>query len=96
MGPRGGRSGCAGQVYLDGVKFVAFGDLGGDKTYDAFKIGTVQGAYLRVSSAVAQAKKDPWDPGVPGVAYDLEKAKSLVKQANDAGYIYFDKAWLEK
>ncbi|MEO8693566.1 MAG: ABC transporter substrate-binding protein [Acidimicrobiales bacterium] len=161
-----------GQVYLDGVKFVALGDLGGDKTYDAFKTGTVQGAYLRVSSAVAQAKKDkvtglsvieqagetmllnigaivqckggapgalcagkpdgavsstpvtanalirqaiaaafdaktwnervyqgtgltgaelfqksfPWDPGVPGVAYDLEKAKSLVTQAKAAGW----------
>jgi peptide/nickel transport system substrate-binding protein len=161
-----------GQVYLDGIKFVALGDLGGDKTYDAFKTGTVQGAYLRVSSAVAQAKKDkvtglsvieqagetmllnigaivqckggapgavcagkpdgpvastpvtanatirqaiaaafdaktwndrvyqgtgltgaelfqksfPWDPGVPGVAYDLEKAKSLVNQAKAAGW----------
>ena len=161
-----------GQVYLDGIKFVALGDLGGDKTYDAFKTGTLQGAYLRVSSAVAQAKKDkvtglsvieqagetmllnigavvqcragapaplcsgkpdgpvastpvtanatirqaiaaafdpktwnervyqgtgltgaelfqksfPWDPGVPGVAYDLEKAKSLVTQAKAAGW----------
>ena len=45
-----------GPVYLDGIKFVALGDLGGDKTYDAFKTGTVQGAYLRVASAVAQAK----------------------------------------
>ena len=161
-----------GQVYLDGIKFVALGDLGGDRTYDAFKTGTLQGAYLRVSSAVAQAKKDkvtglsvieqagetmllnigaivqcragapgalcagkpdgpvastpttanatirqaiaaafdaktwnervyqgtgltgaelfqksfPWDPGVPGVAYDLEKAKSLVTQAKAAGW----------
>jgi peptide/nickel transport system substrate-binding protein len=161
-----------GQVYLDGIKFVALGDLGGDKTYDAFKTGTLQGAYLRVSSAVAQAKKDkvtglsvveqagetmllnigaivqcrggapgalcagkpdgpvastpttanatirqaiaaafdskawndrvyqgtgltgselfqksfPWDPGVPGPAYDLDKAKSLVNQAKAAGW----------
>jgi len=161
-----------GQVYLDGLKFVALGDLGGDKTYDAFKTGTLQGAYLRVSSAVAAAKKDkvtglsvveqagetmllnigavvqckggapgalcagkpdgpvastpttanplirqafaaafdsktwnervyqgtgltgpelfqksfPWDPGVPGVQYDLEKAKSLVTQAKAAGW----------
>jgi peptide/nickel transport system substrate-binding protein len=161
-----------GPVYLDGIKFVTLLDLGGDKTYDAFKTGTVQGAYLRVASAVAQAKADkatgipgvdqagetmllnmgvtvnctggapaplcvgkpdgqtpttppttnlkvrqaivaafdpkswntrvyqdkgltgtelfqksfPWDPGVPGPAYDLEKAKSLVTQAKAEGW----------
>ena len=48
----------AGPVYLDGIKFVTLLDLGGDKTYDAFKTGTLQGAYLRVASAVASAKKD--------------------------------------
>jgi peptide/nickel transport system substrate-binding protein len=47
-----------GQVYLDGIKFVSLLDLGGDKTYDAFKTGTLQGAYLRVASAVAAAKAD--------------------------------------
>jgi peptide/nickel transport system substrate-binding protein len=47
-----------GQVYLDGIKFVTLLDLGGDKTYDAFKTGTLQGAYLRVASAVASAKAD--------------------------------------
>jgi peptide/nickel transport system substrate-binding protein len=161
-----------GQVYLDGLKFVALGDLGGQATYDAFKNNTVQGAYLRVAATVAQAKKDkvtglsvieqagetmllnigavvqckggapgalcagkpdgpvastpttanatirqaiaaafdsktwndrvyqgtgltgselfqksfPWDPGVAGPAYDLEKAKSLVTQAKAAGW----------
>ena len=161
-----------GQVYLDGIKFVALGDLGGDKTYDALKTGTAQGAYLRVAATVAQAKKDkvtglsvieqagetmllnigavvqckggapgalcagkpdgpvastpttanatirqaiaaafdaktwndrvyqgtgltgaelfqksfPWDPGVAGPAFDLEKAKSLVAQAKAAGW----------
>jgi peptide/nickel transport system substrate-binding protein len=159
-------------VYLDGIKFVTLLDLGGDKTYDAFKTGTLQGAYLRVASAVAQAKADkatgipgidqagetmllnmgvtvncvggapaplcvgkpdgqtpttpattnlklrqaivaafdpkawntrvyqdkgltgtelfqksfPWDPGVPGPTYDLEKAKSLVTQAKAEGW----------
>ena len=47
-----------GQVYLDGLKFVALGDLGGDKTYDALKTGTAQGAYLRVPLTVATAKAD--------------------------------------
>lgn len=47
-----------GQVYLEGLKFVALGDLGGEKTYDAFRTGTVQGAYLRVPSTVARAKAD--------------------------------------
>jgi peptide/nickel transport system substrate-binding protein len=161
-----------GPVYLDGIKFVALGDLGGDRTYDAFKTGTLQGAYLRVASAVAQAKADkaagipgidqagetmlinagvtvncvggapaplcvgkpdgqtpmtpvttnlkirqaivaafdpkawntrvyqdkgltgtelfqksfPWDPGVPGPTFDLEKAKSLVTQAKAEGW----------
>ncbi|MEO5838022.1 MAG: ABC transporter substrate-binding protein [Acidimicrobiales bacterium] len=161
-----------GPVYLDGIKFVTLLDLGGDKTYDAFKTGTLQGAYLRVASAVAQAKADkatgipgidqagetmlinagvtvncvngapapicvgkpdgqtattpvttnlkirqaivaafdpktwntrvyqdkgltgselfqksfPWDPGVPGPTFDLEKAKSLVNQAKAEGW----------
>jgi peptide/nickel transport system substrate-binding protein len=47
-----------GPVYLDGLKFVAFGDVGGDKTYAALKTGNVNGAYLRVPSTVAQAKAD--------------------------------------
>ncbi|MEO8696006.1 MAG: ABC transporter substrate-binding protein, partial [Acidimicrobiales bacterium] len=55
-----------GPVYLDGIKFIALGDLGGDKTYDAFKTGTIQGAYLRVASAVAQAKADK-ATGIPGI-----------------------------
>jgi peptide/nickel transport system substrate-binding protein len=161
-----------GQVYLDGIKFVTLLDLGGDKTYDAFKTGTLQGAYLRVASAVAQAKADkatgfpaidqagetmllnmgvtvncvggapaplcvgkpdgatpttpataslkvrqaiaasfdpktwndrvyqgrglpgaelfqksfPWDPGVPGAAYDIERAKRLVTEAKAEGW----------
>jgi peptide/nickel transport system substrate-binding protein len=47
-----------GQVYLDGLKFVAMGDVGGDKTYDALKTGTVDGAYLRTPLTVATAKED--------------------------------------
>jgi peptide/nickel transport system substrate-binding protein len=47
-----------GQVYLDGLKFVAFGDLGGDKTYEALKSGGVNGAYLRVPATVTRAKDD--------------------------------------
>jgi peptide/nickel transport system substrate-binding protein len=55
-----------GPVYLDGIKFVTLLDLGGDKTYDALKTGTIQGAYLRVASAVARAKADKV-PGIGGV-----------------------------
>jgi peptide/nickel transport system substrate-binding protein len=55
-----------GTVYLDGIKFVTLLDLGGEKTYDALKTGTVQGAYLRVASAVARAKADK-TPGIPGI-----------------------------
>lgn len=47
-----------GQVYLDGIKFVTYGDVGGIKSYDAFKTGTVTGAYLRVPDVIAQAKTD--------------------------------------
>jgi peptide/nickel transport system substrate-binding protein len=47
-----------GPAYLDGLKFVALGDLGGDKTYDALKTGTANGAYLRVPLTVATAKED--------------------------------------
>ena len=161
-----------GTVYLDGIKFVSLLDLGGDKTYDAFKTGSLQGAYLRVAGAVAQAKADkatglsaidqagetmllnmgvtvncvngapaplcvgkpdgptpttpataplkvrqaiaaafdaktwnervyqgkglpgaelfqksfPWDPGVPGTAYDLDKAKRLTTEAKAEGW----------
>ena len=47
-----------GPAYLDGLKFVSLGDTGGDKTYDALKTGTVQGAYLRIPLTVATAKAD--------------------------------------
>ncbi|MEO8691971.1 MAG: ABC transporter substrate-binding protein [Acidimicrobiales bacterium] len=47
-----------GPAYLDGIKFVAMGDLGGDKTYDALKTGTANGAYLRVPLTVATAKEE--------------------------------------
>ncbi|HEV8298129.1 MAG TPA: ABC transporter substrate-binding protein [Acidimicrobiales bacterium] len=47
-----------GQVYLDGLKFVAFGDLGGDKSYEAFKSGGVNAAYLRVAATVAKANDE--------------------------------------
>ena len=47
-----------GPVYLDNLKFVAMGDLGGDKTYDALKTGTADGAYLRTPLTVATAKED--------------------------------------
>ncbi len=60
-----------GQVYLDGVNFVTFLDIGGEKTCDAYKTGTVQGAYLRVPTAVAAAKADK----VPGL--------SLIDQAGE-------------
>jgi len=53
-------------VYLDGIKFVTLLDLGGDQTYDAVETGTIQGAYLRVASAVAQAKADK-ATGIPGI-----------------------------
>jgi peptide/nickel transport system substrate-binding protein len=47
-----------GQVYLDGLRFVNFGDVGGPKSYDAFKSGAVQAAFLRQPDVVAQAHAD--------------------------------------
>jgi len=51
-----------GPVYLDGFKSISINDQGGDKTYDAFKTGTFNSAYLRTPSTVAAAKDDK----VPG------------------------------
>jgi peptide/nickel transport system substrate-binding protein len=47
-----------GPVYLDGLKFVNFGDSGADKTYDALKAGSVQVAYLRSWPASRAAEAD--------------------------------------
>jgi peptide/nickel transport system substrate-binding protein len=47
-----------GAPYLDGLRVITFGDVGGTKTYDAFKTGGADVAYLRVPDAVAQAKAD--------------------------------------
>ena len=47
-----------GPVYLDGLKFVNFGDSGGDKTYEALKLGTVNVALLRTWPAVRNAEAD--------------------------------------
>ena len=47
-----------GQVYLDGFKSISINDQGGDRTYDGFKTGTFNAAYLRTPSTVAAAKDD--------------------------------------
>jgi peptide/nickel transport system substrate-binding protein len=47
-----------GPVYLDGLKFVNFNDSGGDKTYEALKVGTVNVAVLRTWPAVRAAEAD--------------------------------------
>jgi peptide/nickel transport system substrate-binding protein len=47
-----------GQVYLDGLKFVNASDGGGARTYDSFKTGGTQAAFLRAPDVVAQAKAD--------------------------------------
>ncbi len=47
-----------GQVYLDGLKFINFGDAGSDKTYQGLKSGSEQVALLRDPATVAQAKAD--------------------------------------
>ena len=47
-----------GPVYLDGLKFVNFADSGGDKTYEALKLGTVNVALLRAWPAVRNAEAD--------------------------------------
>ena len=47
-----------GPVYLDGLKFVNFNDSGGDKTYEALKLGTVNVAVLRAWPAVRSAEAD--------------------------------------
>jgi peptide/nickel transport system substrate-binding protein len=49
-------------VYLDGFKSISLSDSGGDKTFDAFKTGTFNIAYLRTPSTVAAAK----DAKLPG------------------------------
>jgi peptide/nickel transport system substrate-binding protein len=51
-----------GTVYLDSFKSQSLSDSGGDKTYDAFKTGTFNSAYLRTPSTVVTAK----DAKVPG------------------------------
>ena len=51
-----------GTVYLDGFKSISINDQGGDKTYDGFKTGTFNSAYLRTPSTVVAAK----DAKVPG------------------------------
>jgi peptide/nickel transport system substrate-binding protein len=53
-----------GPTYLDGLKFVAFGDAGGDKTYQALSLGSVDGAFLRTPAVVAQAHQ----AGLQGVS----------------------------
>ena len=47
-----------GEVYLDGLKFVDGRDAGSNSTYDAFRAGTFQMAFLRDPKAVAAAKAD--------------------------------------
>ena len=46
-----------GTVYLDGFKSISLSDSGGDKTYDAFKTGTFNAAYLRTPLTVVAAKE---------------------------------------
>jgi peptide/nickel transport system substrate-binding protein len=50
-----------GEVHLDGLQFLSRQDSGGDQTYDAFKAGLVQVAYLRSPSTVAKSKDDKFD-----------------------------------
>jgi peptide/nickel transport system substrate-binding protein len=47
-----------GDVYLDGLKFTNPGDAGGDKTYEGFKAGNFDVAFLRAPTAVAAAHED--------------------------------------
>jgi peptide/nickel transport system substrate-binding protein len=47
-----------GQVYLDGIKFVTFSDAGGAQTYNSFKTGQTQAAFLGVPTTVIEAHAD--------------------------------------
>jgi peptide/nickel transport system substrate-binding protein len=47
-----------GQVYLDGIKFVSFSDAGGAQTYNSFKTGQTQAAFLGVPTTVIEAHAD--------------------------------------
>jgi peptide/nickel transport system substrate-binding protein len=47
-----------GDVYLDGLKFLNAGDAGGDKTYEGFKAGTYDVAFLRAPTATSAAHDD--------------------------------------
>jgi peptide/nickel transport system substrate-binding protein len=53
-----------GQVPLDAVRFVNLGDVGGQKSYDALKAGSVNAAFLRQPDVVANAHDDK----LPGVS----------------------------
>jgi peptide/nickel transport system substrate-binding protein len=44
-----------GPVYLDGIKFTNAVDSGGNKTYESFTAGNLQGAFLRAPETVAAA-----------------------------------------
>jgi peptide/nickel transport system substrate-binding protein len=46
-----------GTVYLDGLKFVNLGDVGGIKTWDALKSGTLNVAFLRGPESIALARE---------------------------------------
>lgn len=63
-----------GPVYLDGVRFVNLGDVGGQKTFEAMKTGTLQAAFLRQPDVVTMAK----DEKIPGVS---------TLQASGSGYL---------
>ena len=47
-----------GQVFLDGIKFVTFSDAGGTQTYNSFKTGQTQAAFLGVPTTVIEAHAD--------------------------------------
>jgi peptide/nickel transport system substrate-binding protein len=63
-----------GQVYLDSLRFVQFGDAGSTKTLDAFKTGGVQGAYLRVPDSIKAAK----DAGIKGISTIEQSGQNML------------------
>jgi peptide/nickel transport system substrate-binding protein len=63
-----------GQVYLDGLKFINPGDVGGSKSYDYFKSGTVNAGVLRAPAAVQAAKAD----NAPAFAFPNQSGSVLL------------------
>lgn len=70
-----------GQVYLDGIRFVDLGDTGGPNTFDAFKTGTLQAAFLSSPAAVSQSNNEK----IPGYSFFSQAGTVFLLNTGVAG-----------